>query len=66
MRLLPLNPRPENMGGNPWIQCLLCGPYARRPYNKAAEQGWRYDADGEPFTAYYCPHCVKHVPELQP
>lgn len=56
MRLLPVitsrNPssRPEN---DTLLSCCKCSK--RVTLSTAAATDWTFDADGEPFRAYYCP-----------
>lgn len=40
-----------------YINCLGCD--LRTTYGNAAQAGWSYDSEGEPFLAYYCPRCQK-------
>lgn len=34
------------------IRCADCG--AVLPYQDAQERGWGFDANGSPFSSYYC------------
>lgn len=64
MNLKPINSKPyHESAAEVWIKCKITGRAAK--WNNAAELGWTYDCEGQPFNAYYSPEGMRIILDSQ-